>query len=461
MSRTLSRGSLVGSLALMLVVWTGCTEDGPITGPSVGEMAPELGVVALSTGGTYAIQDLGTLGGSWSEAFGVNASDWVVGVSETAEGYQHAFVWTPDGGMQDINGPNWFFSRAEAVNSSGMVVGWGIESAGIRGFYWTAEDGMRSIGVPSLHHSSHCFNVNDAGMIVGMALSKSGNFNAILWRSPTNVEILGSLGGSASRGLDLNEEIRVAGKSTLSNALSRATLWIPQVPPVDLGTLGGRESEALGINEISQVVGWANDASERTRPFLWPVGSEMIDLNTLGGDDGEAHEINDAGFAVGWSEYQPALDAKHATLWTPGSEVVDLGGLEGGDESLARDINSTGTIVGWAGTATGDRHAVMWALSNGSTPPDVDEILVELKDEIRALGLFGTLRRGVAHSLTAKVIQVERKINEGKLRPAINQLGAFINQVNALVRSRRLRPEQGAELIELAEAAIAALESGE
>ncbi len=460
MSRALSRGSFFGILVLTFVVWTGCTEDRPITGPSIEEQAPEQGVVVLSTGKTYAIEGLGTLGGSWSEAFGVNASDWVVGVSETSEGYQHAFVWTPDGGMQDINGPSWFFSRAEAVNSSGMVVGWGIESGVIRGFYWTEADGMQSIGVPSLHHSSYCFNVNEAGVIAGMALSNSGNFNAIVWRSPSNVTILGSLGGTASRGLDLNEEIRVAGKSTLSNTRSRATLWIPQEPPLDLGTLGGRQSEALGINEISQVVGWADDDSERTRPFLWPVGSEMVDLNTLGGDEGEAHEINDAGFTVGWSEYEPALPTKRATLWTPDGEVIDLGGLEGGDESFARDINSTGTIVGWARDAAGDRRAVMWALSNG-TPATVEEILVELKDEIRELGRFGTLWRGVAHSLITRVLQVERKINEGEIRPAINQLGAFINEVNALVRSRRLSPEQGARLIELAEAAIAALESGE
>jgi probable HAF family extracellular repeat protein len=274
------------------------------------------------------------------------------------------------------------------------------------------------------------------------------------------VAILGSLGGTASRGLDLNSEIRVAGKSSLANSLSRATLWIPQEPPVDLGTLGGRDSEALGMNEISQVVGWADDVSERKRPFLWPVGSEMIDLNTLGGDEGEAHEINDAGFVVGWSEDQPAVNTKSATLWTPGGEIVDLGGLEGGSESFARDINSTGTVVGWADTPDGDRHAVMWSLGNGGTP-SVDEILSEMKEVVLELGQFGTLRRGVAHALTAKLIQVERKINEGKLRPAINQLGAFINQVNALVRSRRLRPEQGAELIELAEAAIAALESGD
>src|SRR5438093_1412618 len=41
---------------------------------------------------TYAIVDLGTLGGAWSCAYGVNSAGDVVGVAGTAEGSKHAFV---------------------------------------------------------------------------------------------------------------------------------------------------------------------------------------------------------------------------------------------------------------------------------------------------------------------------------------------------------------------------------
>ncbi len=139
------------SLLSAVLVWTGCSRDDLITGPVVPDLNTQVAPLSIQYTG-YTLEDLGTLGGSWSEALGVNDAGWVVGVSETATGDQHAFLWTPDGGMQ-------------------------------------------SMGVPSRHYSSYCFGVNDAGELVGMALSRYGNWNAVVWRSPNNYEVLGSLGG--------------------------------------------------------------------------------------------------------------------------------------------------------------------------------------------------------------------------------------------------------------------------
>jgi probable HAF family extracellular repeat protein len=46
--------------------------------------------------------DLGTLGGSFSVAFGVNSRGHIVGASETAQGDVHAFVFR-NGVMHDID----------------------------------------------------------------------------------------------------------------------------------------------------------------------------------------------------------------------------------------------------------------------------------------------------------------------------------------------------------------------
>ena len=37
--------------------------------------------------------DLGTLGGDWSHAFGINSKGRIVGVSDTAAGEERAFLW--------------------------------------------------------------------------------------------------------------------------------------------------------------------------------------------------------------------------------------------------------------------------------------------------------------------------------------------------------------------------------
>jgi probable HAF family extracellular repeat protein len=49
------------------------------------------------------MQDLGTLGGSESEALGVSADgSVVVGDARNAEGRWRAFRWTASGGMRDL-----------------------------------------------------------------------------------------------------------------------------------------------------------------------------------------------------------------------------------------------------------------------------------------------------------------------------------------------------------------------
>ena len=54
------------------------------------------------TAPVVVVVDLGTLGGSNSRATAVNASGHIVGTSQTATGEEHAFLWTPNGGMVDL-----------------------------------------------------------------------------------------------------------------------------------------------------------------------------------------------------------------------------------------------------------------------------------------------------------------------------------------------------------------------
>src|ERR1700680_83879 len=71
-------------------------------------------------------QDLGTLGGTGSYAYGINKSGEVVGYSLLADGTTyHAFLWTQAVGMQDLgtlgDGTS---SIALAVGTSGRVLGY-------------------------------------------------------------------------------------------------------------------------------------------------------------------------------------------------------------------------------------------------------------------------------------------------------------------------------------------------
>lgn len=74
------------------------------------------------------MRDIGTLGGRGSYAHGINDAGQVVGVSDTAEGFPHAFITGPNGaGMIDLNSlVNAPLEEATAINNAGQVVAVGV-----------------------------------------------------------------------------------------------------------------------------------------------------------------------------------------------------------------------------------------------------------------------------------------------------------------------------------------------
>jgi probable HAF family extracellular repeat protein len=111
------------------------------------------GTASLVGGGSHAfrwsadegLRDLGTLGGRSSAASAINASGWVVGSSETADGSRVAFVWR-DGVMQSLGVLGGIGSAAVAVNASGTVAGTLFAADGTAHvFHWTAAEGMVDI----------------------------------------------------------------------------------------------------------------------------------------------------------------------------------------------------------------------------------------------------------------------------------------------------------------------------
>ena len=105
----MARFSRVLLAALILAVGIGAGT--PVEGAATGSSTPEA-------------KDLGTLGGTSSQAVAVNDKGQVVGFSSTAgDAESHAFFWTQKGGMVDLGTLGGTFSGAEAVNDNGHVVG--------------------------------------------------------------------------------------------------------------------------------------------------------------------------------------------------------------------------------------------------------------------------------------------------------------------------------------------------
>jgi probable HAF family extracellular repeat protein len=90
------------------------------------------------------ITDLGTLGGQFSDAFGIDninsdpASAHIVGRSTTAAGFLRAFVWTAPGPMIDLGTLGGNYGIALEINNEGQVVGQSNDASGQRwAVVWT------------------------------------------------------------------------------------------------------------------------------------------------------------------------------------------------------------------------------------------------------------------------------------------------------------------------------------
>jgi probable HAF family extracellular repeat protein len=314
------------------------------------------------------VQDLGTLGGASSWAYGINESGQVVGASLTATGERHAFLWTPGEGMRDLgtlDGAR--SSTARDINDHGQVVGEstfppvGPRQPATHAFVWTLGEGMLDLGTLSeALTSSIAFDINNAGQVVGRAFSADRQIfpptdpeffsRAFLWAPGQGMRDLGDLGGGYSVAYAINDAGQVVGKSWLSRSvpeygiLMSAFMWTADHGIRDLGSLwsGPSLTVAYGINEAGQVVGESDlgvgfRAGFPVQGFLWTAADGMEALSPTTGMT-SPRGINDRQQVIG--------DGRLATLQlAPGNDtpVAVPNGPYSGLRRSAVTLNLSGT----------------------------------------------------------------------------------------------------------------------
>jgi len=297
------------------------------------------------------MQDLGTLGGSFTLATGVNDSGAVVGYGDTPEGATHAFLWTAEAGMQDLGVPaggRYDVSVALAINNRNAISGSVSNSAGAEAaFYWTATMGFILLTPGSVDGQG----MNDFAALTGT--DQQGTLTqAYLWDpSRGRLKGLGLLpGGVQSFGYDVNNLGNVAGQAVTSSGDFHPMFWSQATRMLDLGVPPNMDSGiANAINDHDEVVGETlSTADQSAVGFYWSQSTGRVELIALPNRTFTiVSGINNCGMIVG--ECQADRFPTRAVLWeTYSSRPRGLGTLLGGSVSAALGLNNRGQVVGWA-----------------------------------------------------------------------------------------------------------------
>jgi probable HAF family extracellular repeat protein len=340
-ARVLRRGATVGAAMLSTLV--------PFCVPT------------LVTAQTYQVTDLGTLGGAYSYAYGINSSGKVVGESTTSTGETHAFLF--DGTMHDLGTIAGTYSSANGISDNGLIAGQGSSSV-VNGIFgptngpthaFLYDGAMHDLGAPNgPGNYSYGEAVNNAGQVAVLSGSQQGFlYDGIL-------HPLGTLGGTASHVHAIDNAGRIVGDAYLPGNIQRAALhdgtWH------DLGTLGGTRSVALGLSPNGLVTGASlmpGDVIGAEHPFLYD--GTMHDLGVLGGVFAAGTAVNSSGQVTGRSNIDSS-STQHAFLYSSAMGIVDLNSLidpsSGWILVAGNGINNAGQITG-VGTTNRQTHAFL------------------------------------------------------------------------------------------------------
>ena len=318
----------------------------------VGSLATETlgGEPAVNT--NIKFWDLGTLGGSGSWASDVNdfgiagGSSNPLGNTEFAHPAAvpvfgpHAMQWVDLGTF----GGEGYPAQVEGVSDTGLLVGEAVTDTGnIHAFVWTPMTGKVDLGTLPGHTDSQAWDVNRIGtLIVGYSQDSSYNSFPVVWTPSIQW---------TQRGLSIQ--------------------W--RIHQLDTGALG-TTGMTMAVNNVGQIVGEAWGDLGQVLVVWNPSGRNWTPKQIAGSaayPNGWIAELNDLGEVVGG--YCDANWACGAALWRPTGpqkayKLVPLAnpwGLLSGDGAIG--INNRGDIVG---NVNGDRsYGAHWTRKN---PASVD-----------------------------------------------------------------------------------------
>lgn len=368
----------------------------------------------------YTVTDLGTLGGPYSFAYGLNNAGIVSGGAATPNQQdfvsQTGFLWFQGqmvnvgtlggadcpGCSSEAGGPN--ASGLSPVLSETATMDANNEDFCAFGTHrqclaavWKA-GALTALPLLPGGHNSQAYWTNNQGQTAGF--SETGvndttclapfqvyQYQAVVWQPDGSIRQLSPYtGDDVAFAFGINDAGQVIGSSSLCSNMeippiapggAHAVLWQPNGSVVDLGNLGTEVANvATGINNAGVVVGNSLSSIDGTiHPFMWTSATGIHDLGAFGGTAlltvaACCHTLNDKGEVVGF--YIDSTGTNMSAFHWQNGQMVDLNTLlpAGSPWYLVQacSINAAGQIAG-LGVINGELHAYLATPVYGSGTP--------------------------------------------------------------------------------------------
>lgn len=152
-------------------------------------------------------------------------------------------------------------TKAYGINNHGEATGTAYNLSGQTVCFKYAAGAV--VALPN-SNSGYCSAINDAGDILG-AVMIGGTYKPAVWPAAGGRVLLPMVDAGG-----INAFGQIAGTAEF-DGVKHAAIWDRGVL-TDLGTLGGSESRAVRLNDDGKVVGSGQDAGGAWRPTAWQAG---------------------------------------------------------------------------------------------------------------------------------------------------------------------------------------------
>jgi probable HAF family extracellular repeat protein len=216
-----------------------------------------------------------------ASAFGINNAGQIVGWSHTGTPsamVRHATLWSAADVPQDLGTLGGTNSEALDINAAGQVIGKSqiAGDAATHFFLWSAGAGMVDLNTVVSPAITNVVEINDAGQIIGDYTTAGGATHAFLYTPGSGLLDLGTLGGSTSRATGLNNNGQVVGSSTTSGGATHAFLWTPTDGMEDITAITGVAEVRRLNNNLQTLTGTVPPGTPATLSTPLP---KLVQLN--------------------------------------------------------------------------------------------------------------------------------------------------------------------------------------